>query len=108
MKDYEAVFILTPKLSKETVQKLANELKKNIETAQGEKIIEEKIEKRPLQYPIKKHKEGIYLIYKFSAPPTAITKIKEAYKHNESVLRYSILAIDRQQAVAGAEAEKEK
>lgn len=107
MKNYEAVFILSPKLSKEAVQKLAGEVKKSIEAANGERIIEEKLEKRPLQYPIKKQKEGIYFICQFTAPTDAIAKIKEDFKHNESVLRYAFIAVDQRLSVVSKGAEKE-
>uniref|UniRef100_A0A7C6A810 Small ribosomal subunit protein bS6 n=1 Tax=candidate division WOR-3 bacterium TaxID=2052148 RepID=A0A7C6A810_UNCW3 len=100
MKNYEAVFILSPELSKEAVQKLTNEVKKSIESANGERIVEEKLEKRQLQYPIKKQKEGIYFICQFTAPPQAIAKIKDAFKHNESILRYAFIAVDKRQSTS--------
>jgi len=97
LREYEAVFILNPKLSKDDVQKLVDDMKKSIESASGEKIVEEKIEKRPLQFPIKREKEGIYVICKFIAPPDAIEKVKEDFKHNESVLRYAFLVADKKE-----------
>jgi small subunit ribosomal protein S6 len=95
LKNYEAVFILSPKLSSEDIQKVAAELKKSIEAAKGEQIVEEKVEKRPLYFPIKKQREGIYVIYKFAAPPDAIEKVKDNFKHNESVLRSAFLAAEK-------------
>jgi small subunit ribosomal protein S6 len=92
LKEYEAVFILSPKLSKEDVQKVADTLKKSIESAKGKDIVETKTERRPLNFAIKKQREGIYMIYKFTAPPDAIEKVKEDFKHNESVLRYAFIA----------------
>jgi len=108
LKDYEAVFILTPKLAKGDTQKLADNLKKSIEAAGGEQIVEEKIEKRQLQYPIKKQKEGIYLIYRFTAPTAAVEKIKADFKHNESVLRYAFIAARKKNQPTPEGAEKEK
>jgi len=107
LKDYEAVFILSPKLSKEDVQKIADELKKSIESAKGENIVEIKTEKRPLNFAIKKQKEGIYMIYKFSAPTDAIEKVKEDFKHNESVLRYAFIAASKKEPEAAKTTEKE-
>lgn len=108
MRDYEAVFILSPKLSKEAVQKFAQSLKKSIETARGEQIVEEKLEKRTLSYPIKKQTEGIYLIYKFTAQPAAVQRIKEDFKHNESVLRYAIITANKKQPMMSEPKGKEQ
>lgn len=92
MKDYEAVFILSPKLSQDDIKKVGDDLKKSIETAKGENIVELKNEKRTMYFPIKKQKEGIYLIYRFTAPPDAVEKVKADFKHNEAVLRYAFIA----------------
>jgi small subunit ribosomal protein S6 len=107
LKEYEAVFILSPKLSKEDVQKVADALKKSIESAKGGNIVEEKTERRPLNFAIKKQREGIYMIYKFTAPPDAIEKVKEDFKHNESVLRYAFIAAYKKEEPKQEGAEKE-
>jgi small subunit ribosomal protein S6 len=95
LKDYEAVFILSPRLSEDEVDKFVEELKKSIETAKGTSIVEEKIEKRSMFFSIKKQREGIYLIYRFTAPADAVEKIKADFKHNESVLRYQFLVANK-------------
>jgi len=107
LKDYEAVFILSPRLSKDEVEKFVEELKKSIEAAKGEQIVEEKTEKRSLFYSIKKQKEGIFLIYKFTAPTDAIEKVKADFKHNESVLRYQFLVAGKKEEPKSEEPKKE-
>lgn len=107
MKDYEAVFILSSKLSEVEVDKFVEELKKSIETAKGTSIVEEKVEKRSMFFSIKKQKEGIYLIYSFTAPADAIEKIKADFKHNESVLRYQFLVASKKEEPKSEEPKKE-
>lgn len=107
LKDYEAVFILSPKLAKDDVEKFAEELKKSIESAKGASIEEEKVEKRSMFFKIKKQREGIYLIYRFTAPTDAVEKIKADFKHNESVLRYQFLVANKKTEPEPEEPKKE-
>ena len=52
--------------------------------------------KKTLAYSIKKFNEGTYVNYRFAAQPLAITKIKEALRHKDSILRFMIFLREKE------------
>lgn len=95
LKDYEAVFILTPVLSedqaKETVTRYKDYLKNN-----GAKLAhEENWGLRKLAYPIKKKSSGFYVLLQFQAPGTFVADLELAMKRDERVLRFLTVALDK-------------
>ncbi|MDD5246526.1 MAG: 30S ribosomal protein S6 [Candidatus Omnitrophica bacterium] len=91
MKKYEAMFILKPDLGEEAKKTLYNQISEQITKNSGS-IIQADVwaEKRKLFFPIKKCLEGLYYLANFNAPPEAISKLKQAYKINEDILRVLI------------------
>lgn len=87
MKNYEALFILSPNLKPDRVESLTSEIRKALEDEKVENITEESIEKRPLAYPIKKSTEGFFLTYRFQAQAGALERIQVALKHKDAILR---------------------
>ncbi|MEO0076549.1 MAG: 30S ribosomal protein S6 [candidate division WOR-3 bacterium] len=90
-RNYEAIFIVSAKLSENEVKDLSEQYKNIIMVDDKVKIIETSIENRQLAYPIKKQTKGIFIKYKFSATPDVISKIKDAIKHREEILRSTII-----------------
>ena len=90
MKNYEAMFIFSPGLAEEKLEKEIKSVEKTIETRGKGEVKFDNLGKKTLAYPIKKFNEGVYVNYQFTAQPLAITKIKEALKHKEDILRFII------------------
>lgn len=92
MSNYEAMFILQPNLNEEQKKTLCAQLNEVVLKNQGE-IVNSGIwsEKRKLAYTIKKFQEGIYYLMNFKVAPSAIIKLKQAYRLNENIVRLMIL-----------------
>ncbi len=93
-RNYEAVFIISSKLSEEELNNLKDELRNIIAQQQGAEILETVAQQRNFAYPVKKETKGTYLTIRFSAPPTATAGVKEAIKHREEILRTAIIKKD--------------
>lgn len=91
MRNYEAMFIFEPNVAEEKLEKEVKSVERTIKTRGKGKVKFDNLGKKTLAYPIKKFNEGIYVSYQFTAEPLAITKIKEALKHKENILRFMIL-----------------
>ena len=91
MRNYEAMFIFSPDITEEKLDKEIKSINRSIKTHGKGDVKFVNLGKKTLAYPIKKFDEGIYVNYQFSAQPLAITKIKKSLKHRESVLRVMIL-----------------
>jgi len=90
-RNYEAIFIISSKLSENEVKDISEEFKNIIAANDKIKVLETSVEMRTLAYPIKKETKGIFLTYKFNAPPETISNIKEAIKHREEILRTTFI-----------------
>lgn len=92
MAEYEAMLIVQPNLNEERRQELFNSLNEAV-TKNGAEIINSGVwsEKRRLSFPIKKFQEGIYYTINFKAEPGSISKLKQAYKLNENIIRLLIV-----------------
>jgi small subunit ribosomal protein S6 len=88
MKDYEAMFIIKPDLSKEDRKNLLDQINEVVTKFNGN-VLQSNIwaEKRKLCFPIKKYQEGTYYLLNFKVDTSAIKEIRHAYKLNENILR---------------------
>lgn len=91
MNKYEAVFIIKPDLSDAEKKTLFNQINDAVIKSNGN-VSSADIwsEKKKLCFPIKKYQEGVYYLVNFSVLPDAITKIRQAYRLNENILRILI------------------
>ena len=93
MKNYEAMFIFKPDLSKEALEKTSAQVKDIISKNKGSLSGEIKeMGKQRLAYPIKKSREGLYYLANFHIDTDAISKLKRAFALNESILRVLIVS----------------
>lgn len=95
MVDYEAMFIVRSELNEEEKKELYAQLNDAIVKNQGE-ILSSSVwsEKRKLGYPIKKAQEGIYYLITFKIAPSAILKLRQAFRLNENIIRMLITKIN--------------
>ncbi|HIE06068.1 MAG TPA: 30S ribosomal protein S6 [bacterium (Candidatus Stahlbacteria)] len=91
MHQYEAVFILHPKLEEENREKEVENLKKFMTKKKAEILKVESLGRKKFSYPIKKLQEGDYILFEFKSPPTLIDEIKDQIKHSKSILRSMFL-----------------
>jgi len=95
MNNYETVFITSPILSdvqvKETVQKFKN----LITEGEGILVHEENWGLRKLAYPIKNKATGIYHLFQFQAKGDFIGKYERSFKHDEDVLRFLTVKLEK-------------
>ena len=92
---YETVFILTPVLSDEQAKETVSKYKKLL-TDSGCKIVHsEDWGLKKLAYPIQKKTTGYYHLFEFEGAGTVIADLELAYKRDERLLRYMIVALDK-------------
>ena len=96
MSGYEFMFILDPTLD-DAASLAVVERVEGILKAQGGQIVSLKPwERRPLAYPIAGHKEGLYMLCYFDAPPDSIRRIESRVRLAEGVLRFIVLRTDEE------------
>lgn len=85
--------ILPSSFSKKDQEAFFSEIKKEVEKIGGKMGKEEVWGKKELAYPIKKKREGIFVLFPFEAPPDKIKELETRLRLNEKLLRYLLLAV---------------
>lgn len=94
MSNYELIYILQPDLDDEALA-AQNERINQVITANGGQVTgSELMGRRTLAYPIKKRREGYYMLLKTTLSQAAITELERTLRLAENVLRYMLVQID--------------
>jgi small subunit ribosomal protein S6 len=91
MYDYELVAIVNPEASDEAVAGKIDGVSQLIAEREGVVEESERLGKRRLAYPIKKHVEGTYALLRFKLEPSHIAMLRDTLERDEDVLRYLVI-----------------
>ncbi len=88
MKYYELLYIVQPTLSEEDLKGIMGDIAGRIEKAGGKILKNEVWQKRNLAYPIKKFKQGYYVLVHYKAEANVPKEIEERMRIKEDILRF--------------------
>ncbi len=100
MRYYELLYIVQPHMSDEQLKEFMSVVAEKIKSEGGEILKNELWQKRNLAYPIKKFKQGYYILVHYRAPAVTPKKIEEFLRIKEDILRFINIAMmkkDRKQ-----------
>lgn len=97
MRTYELVFIAQPDLDEEHLNALVEHVQQVITTHGGQVVKLEQMGRRKLAYPIKKRREGHYVLIHAGLERPAIAELERDLKLSEDVLRYLLFRLDEAQ-----------
>ena len=100
MNNYEGMFIVNPQLADEETEKVIAAIQDEIKKNNGEVVETKNMGRQQLAYPIKKYREGCYLLLNFRGEGALIGKILSKYRINENILRNLILERSKMADVA--------
>lgn len=89
-KAYEIVFILRPDLDDQQVRETIDRVAGRITERGGTLLATEPWGKRRLAYPIKKHREGLYVLMRFELDVQRVQDLKNAVALVEEVIRFLV------------------
>ncbi|MDR1458939.1 MAG: 30S ribosomal protein S6 [Bacteroidales bacterium] len=95
MKQYEAVFIMTPVLSEEQMKEAVNKFEQFMLDKGCEIIHQENWGMRKLAYPIMKKSSGFYHLFEFRAEGQFVKEFEIQLKRDERIIRYLTVALDK-------------
>lgn len=90
MNSYEAVVILTSKMSEEEAQDAVSKIKELI-SSNGEIVSVDEWGKRKLAYEIKHEQEGQYFLFTFKAEAKFISEFERVLKIDSQVLKEMVI-----------------
>jgi small subunit ribosomal protein S6 len=90
-KEYEAMVIFEPNTPEETLAETCAKVEEFVAQYDGRLHRTDKWAKRYLAYPIKKFTEGIYVIFRFSAPRDIVDELVYMFRYHEKILRHIVI-----------------
>ena len=94
MSQYELMYIIGSHISDDQIPQVTEEVKKLIQADGGTIGKHEELGKRKLAYPIKKTRNGYYVVVNFSADPERVNSIEHKVRTSQSIIRHLILNLD--------------
>lgn len=113
IREYECCALYRADVDSEVIDQQIEAIRSQISNRGGEVLRVDRWNKRFLAYPVKRHIEGIYVIYRWLGTPALLPDINYQLRYNENCLRYMVLDYSekvqkqRRRAIRGkAKAEK--
>ncbi|MCH2305626.1 MAG: 30S ribosomal protein S6 [SAR202 cluster bacterium] len=93
IRKYEIVFISNPEITDQEIEELVKIVSKEINDLSGTIIKTDIWGLKKLSYPIKKFREGNYVLIEFDILPSSISKLNKTVESNETIIRSLITKI---------------
>ncbi len=88
MRNYETIVIFKTGASEATVSTITKKLEKVITKKPGKVTKKDEWGNKTLAYPIKKEKQGKYVVWHYSQEPKVVAEVDKALRYEEDILRY--------------------
>lgn len=92
MKAYEGLFVLPPEGTPEVLKNQANLLEGFIKKLDGRVVEKIEMGRRPLGYPIRKFREGFFLVLHFQMEPGKVPEFRKTLELQEDLLKIMVVA----------------
>ena len=93
IRKYEIVFISNPEITDQEIEELVKIVSEEINDLSGTIIKTDIWGLKKLSSPIKKFKEGNYVLIEFDILPSSISKLNKTVESNETIIRSLITKI---------------
>lgn len=90
MRDYEVVVVIQPDLDDNSLSSLLDKINGWINDFGGKVAKVDNWGKRRLAYPIRKHREGFYVLFNAQMAPSSVRELERNLQYTEPVLRYLV------------------
>lgn len=91
---YEIGYVLNPEATEEDAKKVSDAILGIIKKGKGEVESVDEWGRKPLAYPIQKHREGIFTFINTNVDGSMISNIERRLKLSEKVMRFIVLRLD--------------
>jgi|SRR5579863_7641062 len=95
MRIYEELFIVKPDAPDEEVDQFIEQMKSVVTTSGGSVEKAEKWGKRKLAYRVDKYREGLYVLFQFSAAPETVKEFERRLRVSDLVVKFLTVRIDK-------------
>lgn len=97
MPKYELMYILSSAVSDNDVPTVVAEVDKFISSQGGTLLSQEMLGKKKLAYPIKKTRNGFYVVQTFNYESRKLQELDNKLRSIEAIIRYLVINVDEQE-----------
>jgi len=108
LRTYEALYIIRPDLEDTEVEGAAKTVESLVTSNDGTIVESEIWGKRRLAYKVKRFTEGHYVLLRFQATPSLVTRLKNHFRLADAVIRYLVVRFDEKTLRLEAEQKRRK
>ena len=101
MRQYETVFLISPKLTEEETEGLIHQMEEVVSEKKGKLINKEEWGKRRLAYPIQKFDEAVYVIFHYEGKSEIPDELERRFKQSDTIIRYLTVKKETRENVRG-------
>ena len=94
MRIYEELFIAKPDAPEEEVDAFIEQMKTTVSNAGGTVDKVDKWGKRKLAYKVDRYREGVYILFQFSAGPETVKEFERRLRVSDLVIKFLTVRID--------------
>lgn len=94
MRNYETIIIFKTTATEASIASSTKKLEKVITKKPGKLVKKDEWGNKTLAYPIKKEKQGRYVIWYYNHDPKIVAEVDKALRFEEDILRYSTIVAD--------------
>jgi len=105
MPKYELMYILSSAVSDNDAPAISGEIDKFLTDNGGKLISTEMLGKKKLAYPIKKTRNGFYILSTFEIEGAKIGSLENKIRSQEAIIRFLVANIDEQERRAAKDAQ---
>ena len=88
MRQYETVFLISPKLTEEETGGIVSQMADVITKKKGKMLNKEEWGKKKLAYPIKKFEEAYYVLFHYEGKSEIPVELERRFKQADTVIRF--------------------
>jgi small subunit ribosomal protein S6 len=92
---YEAIVLLPVTLTEKELQETTEEVEQVFTERGGKRLFKDAWGRQGLAYPIRKHREGQFLVYLFELSPSTLRAADSALRLEKNVLRHLIVKVPK-------------
>lgn len=97
MPKYELMYILSSAVSDDAVPGIATEIDQFIQAHNGQIQNQQFLGKKKLAYPIKRTRNGFYVLQTFNLEGTQLATLDNKLRSMEGIIRYLVVNLDEQE-----------
>lgn len=91
MREYEACFVIHPKVDEAGIEREIEAFSETVTSNKGEIVGVHKWGRRKLAYPVRKVRDGFYVLARFNGEGDVLKEVDRRFKMNESILRHLVV-----------------